>query len=219
MLYRRRRLIHLDSPVLINDKMTNYYLWLNERGINMPVFTTIPADLIDEQEISPDANAHCLDCQAFNSLNPGLKNSFGGTSPKILFIGDGHSPIPVNEEGPLPSGERLLIVNIAKALGLTSETFHYAHHHTCERHFLEKLRVMNPCGVVLLGSESLNMVSGKVLNFATLRGKVMYPDLYKIPTMVTHHLRDMIKTPENKAIVWNDLKLLKDHLDQHQERK
>lgn len=201
-----------------SDKLTNYYLWLDERGINMPVFTVAPESISEKNERLVATENQCVDCQRVNNLRPKQKKTFGSSSPKILFIGDGHSPASNDDDGPLPSGEKNLIVNIAKALGLTLDSFQYSNHNTCERHFIADLNQMKPSGIVLLGSETLNLVSGKILNFSALRGKIMTPDLYKIPTVVTHHLREMIKNPDCKATVWNDLKLLKDHLDQHQDR-
>lgn len=189
-----------------NEQLTNYLLWLNERGLTIPVYQA--------KESKPE-------------LAESYVSAFGGISPRILFVGDGGSPLQKDEHGPLPLDEQVLLQNIAKALKLSIDDFHYTHyfknplpdHAPGDKEaiegrpqFLETVKLLNPSGIVILGSYALNFVSGKKLNFNNLRGKVFTPELYGIPTIATYHLRDMLQYPEHKSLVWSDLNLLNDHL-------
>ena len=80
--------------------------------------------------------------------------------------------------------------------------------------FIGTINRLQPAGVVILGAKTLNLVAGKNLNFDSLRGKIINPELYSIPTIVTHNLREMLTAPETKTAVWGDLNALKKHIDQ-----
>lgn len=205
-----------------NEQLTNYLIWLTERGITIPVYRERCA-----QSRLPEDYATCVDCELSNNRTGEEIHSFGGPAPRLLFVGDGGSPVRNGERGPLPSEEMVLLKNIAKALKLADDDFHYTHYFrcpvgnqppadeqavACRRHFLQTLATLRPVGIVILGSHALNFISGKKLNFNGLRGKVFSPELYGIPTVATFHLRDMLRFPENKSHVWADLNLLNDHI-------
>jgi uracil-DNA glycosylase family 4 len=208
--------------VQTNEQLTNYLLWLTERGITIPVYSERSV----RENLSSD-HTTCTDCELSSYRKGGEAYSFGGAAPRLLFVGDGGSPIRSGEPGPLPSEELGLLRNIVKALKLADGDFHYSHYFkcpvgsqppadeqavACRRHFLQSLADLRPAGIVILGSHALNFVSGKKLNFNGLRGKVFSPELYGIPTVATFHLRDMLRFPENKSQVWADLNLLNDHI-------
>lgn len=196
-----------------NEQLSNYLLWLADRGISLPNFSVTNRASSSENRTAQSQ----------------IEHSFGGAAPKIVFIGDGESELQASERGPLPSAELQLVTNIAKALNLGPDDFHYTNYYHVapfsddvgekevlvhRKLFIGTISRLKPAGVVILGAKALNLVSGKNLNFGSLRGKIINPELYGIPTIVTHHLRDMLSAPENKAIVWADLNTLKKHIDQ-----
>ncbi len=196
-----------------NEKLNNYLLWLTDRGISLPNFSTTNQSTATKQVGVQSQIAH----------------GFGGTAPKILFVGDGESELLSSERGPLPAAELHLINNIAKALNLGAEDFYYSNYYHVapfsdelgekevlvhRKLFVGTITRLQPAGVVILGAKALNLVAGKNLNFSSLRGKIINPELYGIPTIVTHHLRDMLAAPEKKAVVWSDLNTLKKNIDQ-----
>lgn len=201
------------SLVRNNEQLSNYLLWLADRGISLPNFSVTNRTASSENKTAQSQIDH----------------AFGGADPKIVFIGDGESELQASERGPLPSAELQLITNIAKALNLGPDDFHYTNYYHVapfsddvgekevlvhRKLFISTINRLKPAGVVILGAKALNLVSGKNLNFGSLRGKIINPELYGIPTIVTHHLRDMLAAPENKAVVWADLNTLKKHIDQ-----
>jgi uracil-DNA glycosylase family 4 len=201
------------SLVRNNEQLSNYLLWLVDRGISLPNFSVTNRPTSSENKTAQSQIDH----------------AFGGVAPKIVFVGDGESELQASERGPLPSAELQLITNIAKALNLGPEDFHYTNYYHVapfsddvgekevlvhRKLFIGSINRLKPAGVIILGAKALNLVSGKNLNFSSLRGKIINPELYGIPTIVTHHLRDMLSAPENKAIVWTDLNTLKKHIDQ-----
>jgi len=193
------------------DQLNNYLMWLVDRGISTPNFSV---------QNKPATN---------KTIQSQIVHAFGGSSPKIVFVGDGESELKSTEQGPLPSPEFQLITNIAKALTLGPEDFHYSNYYHIDplsnkvsekeklvhrKLFVGTINRLRPAGVVILGAKTLNLISGKDLDFNSLRGKIINPELYRIPTIVTYHLRDMLLAPEHKATVWSDLNALKNHLDQ-----
>ena len=92
-----------------NEQLNNYLLWLADRGISLPNFSVTNRPANSEKK----------------SIQSQIEHAFGGAAPKIVFIGDGESELQASERGPLPAGELQLITNIAKALNLGPEDFHY----------------------------------------------------------------------------------------------
>jgi len=201
------------SLVRNNEQLNNYLLWLADRGISIPNFSVRNRPANSEKK----------------SIQSQIEHAFGGAAPKIVFIGDGESELQASERGPLPASELQLITNIAKALNLGPEDFHYTNYYHVapfsddigekevlvhRKLFVSSINRLKPAGVVILGAKALNLVAGKTLNFSSLRGKIINPERYGIPTIVTHHLREMLSAPENKAVVWADLNTLKKNIDQ-----
>lgn len=218
MLYKRNERTKVRCLIQVrllrnNEQLNNYLLWLADRGISLPNFSV-------SNRSTPAEN---------KAVQSQIDHAFGGNAPKIVFIGDGESELQASERGPLPAAELHLITNIAKALNLGLDDFHYTNYYHVapfsedvgekevlvhRKIFVGTIKRLKPNGVVILGAKTLNLVAGKSLNFSSLRGKIINPELYGIPTITTHHLRDMLAAPENKAVVWSDLNTLKKHIDQ-----
>ncbi|MBW0454531.1 MAG: uracil-DNA glycosylase [Candidatus Kinetoplastibacterium crithidii] len=83
----------------------------------------------------------------------------------------------------------------------------------CRPFLLEQIDFLKPNKILLLGKFSANAVLNNSLSIRELRGKVHYfstgNQSNDIPVVVSYHPAYLLRKPEEKYLVWDDLCLLK----------
>lgn len=168
----------------------------------------------------------CGLCQGRNKIVFGSGNSVAS----LLFVGEG--PGADEDEQGLPFVGRAgqLLTKIIEAMGMKREEVYIANVVKCRPPnnrvpepqeiaqclpFLKaQIELINPKMIVALGLTAAKALTGQETTMSNLRGK--FHTLQwdgKIPLMATYHPAYLLRNPDAKRIVWDDMKKVKARLE------
>ncbi len=190
-----------------------------------------PVELKQTQTLFPmqslDAVANAIQNCHLCSFRKGAKQSmsgFGSQKAQIVFI-DFFVSATQDEQNSYfvgRSGEMLQKM-IQNVLNLKVEEIYYTHalkcrplsykenYHEewecCKEYLFTQLELIQPKVVVTLGKEAYNYVTGDTSDFEAIRGHVITFQKSKLIPM--YHPSHLLRNPNLKKIVYNDLKTIK----------
>ena len=168
----------------------------------------------------------------------------GSVSPKVLFIGEGPGYEEDRTGLPFVGKAGQLLDNILKAIGLDRANVYIANivkchpmkdpEHpdnrgndrppdekeiaACREILLEQIRILQPPLICSLGATASKALLETTEGITRLRGKVfqtVWPGLKGTrPLLPTYHPAALLRNPDLKKDVWEDMKLLKKLIDQ-----
>ncbi len=199
------------------------------KAIGYDYTDTLELNAIEEDEVAKDipslhrqiATCHLCD---FSKSRTQSMPGFGNANAKIMFIDHTVSQLEDNTNSYFcgRSGEMLQKM-IENVLELTLEEVFFTHTikckplhlqpryetqwQSCKSYLLSQIRFVAPKVIVTLGEESFENLTAQKGEFEKLRGHVM--ELYDTKLVPTYHPSFLLRNPDMKKIVFNDLKTIK----------
>jgi DNA polymerase len=182
-----------------------------------------PADETLEQ-IEAEA-LECVACRLHEGRN---KVVFGVGSPKarLLFIGEGPGRDEDLQGEPFVGRAGKLLTKIIVAMGYERKDVYIANvvkcrppqnrnpqadeAGACEHFLLRQVAVIQPQIIVLLGKVAVQAILGTSAPMSRLRGK--FQTWRGIPVMCTYHPAYLLRNPNAKKDVWEDMQIVRDAL-------
>jgi DNA polymerase len=173
-----------------------------------------------------DEVASCVKCPQLAQTRKNTVFGIGKIEPDICFVGEAPG-ITEDEKGiPFVGEDGLLLDKILKACGLSRDEVYFLNIISCKppdkrlplptevtncRGFLEKqLALVKPKVICCLGSCAAENLLDTKIPTNKLRGK--FYDWKGIQVLCTYHPLYLIRNPEKKKEVWEDMKFLISHL-------
>lgn len=197
---------------------------------------TIPLAAAAARETSPaggetslePVEAEALACVACRLHETRTKVVFGVGNPKarLMFIGEGPGRDEDQQGEPFVGRAGQLLTRIIEAMGYEREDVYIANAVKCRppnnrdpqpdeigacRHFLmRQVALIEPEIIVLLGRSAVSAVLDLQAPLSRLRGS--FRDWNGVKVMCTYHPAYLLRNPSAKAMVWEDMKLVRDTL-------
>lgn len=197
---------------------------------------TIPLAAAASREASPaggetslePVQAEALACVACRLHETRTKVVFGVGNPKarLMFIGEGPGRDEDQQGEPFVGRAGQLLTRIIEAMGYEREDVYIANAVKCRppknrdprpdeisacRHFLmRQVALIAPEIIVLLGRSAVSAVLDLQAPLSRLRGG--FRDWNGVKVMCTYHPAYLLRNPSAKAMVWEDMKLVRDTL-------
>jgi len=105
----------------------------------------------------------------------------------------------------LKRGKQVYIANIVKCRPPNNRAPEPDEIATCLPYLQRQIALIQPKVIVALGKTAANTLLGKEATLGSLRGTVH--DYQGTPLVITYHPAYLLRTPQDKAMAWDDLKL------------
>jgi len=181
---------------------------------------------VDEALEQIEAEAlECVACRLHEGRN---KVVFGVGNPeaRLLFIGEGPGRDEDLRGEPFVGRAGKLLTKIIVAMGYEREDVYIANvvkcrppqnrnpqadeMDACEHFLLRQVAVIQPQIIVLLGKVAVQAILGSSAPMSRLRGK--FQTWRGIPVMCTYHPAYLLRSPDAKRAVWEDMQMVRDAL-------
>ncbi len=166
----------------------------------------------------------CKGCQACPLATQGRKQVVfgeGNIFAQLMFVGEGPGRDEDEKGRPFIGRAGQLLTKIIQAMELTREDVYISNVvkcrppsnrvplaveiDTCTKLILFKeIEIIKPKIICLLGATSLQALFGNEAKITNMRGK--FVEFHGIPTMPTYHPAYLLRNPDAKKIVWEDMK-------------
>jgi len=151
----------------------------------------------------------------------------GNRKARLMFVGEAPGADEDMQSRPFVGRAGQLLTKIIEAIGLKREEVLIGNVNRCRppgnrpptfeeasmcKPFLEReIAIVQPEVIVTLGNTALQNLLGATQGITKLRGK--FQDYKGIRVMPTYHPAYLLRDPSKKREVWEDLKKVRDHLD------
>lgn len=105
----------------------------------------------------------------------------------------------------LQRGKNVYIANIVKCRPPNNRTPEADEIATCIPYLRRQIALIQPKIIVALGKTAANALLGREASLGSLRGTVH--DYHGVPLIITYHPAYLLRTPQDKAKAWEDLRL------------
>jgi DNA polymerase len=180
----------------------------------------------------------CRDCPLGEQrINPAF--GVGSSDAEVMFIGEGPGFEEDRQGEPFVGKAGQLLDNILKSVALSRKSVYIANIVKCHpmkdpehpdrrgndrpptpseieacRHYLdEQIRLIRPRFLVALGGVAAKVMIGTETGIMKLRGRWHEYNPGEIPLLPTFHPAFLLRSPEHKRDVWEDMKDLRRRLD------
>jgi uracil-DNA glycosylase family 4 len=166
--------------------------------------------------------AECTRCPQLASTRRKTVFGVGPLDPELCFIGEAPGYDEDRTGEPFVGRAGQLLDRIIKACGMGREEVYICNILKCRppgnrtpsadeaancREYLERqLELVNPRFLCALGATAANNLLGMATSIGRLRGR--FHDYHGIPVLCTYHPSYLLRTPEKKRDVWEDMKKL-----------
>lgn len=227
---KSKKINKLDSkPVqLMQNKVENVDQPQFEKKSNIPLNKQKVVKLDEKWKYSKDLTnlnqliCNCLSCELGLSRN---KFVFGSGNPnaKIMIIGEAPGADEDNEGLPFVGRAGQLLTKILESINLSRDEVFIANIikcrppnnrrptnnevENCEPYLLKQIELINPEFIVALGLTAVDTLLKSKHKMQDVRGKIL--NYHNKKLMVTYHPAALLRNPNWKHFVWEDVKNLK----------
>jgi DNA polymerase len=177
------------------------------------------------ERIREDIGENCRRCKLCEQRN---KIVFGAGHPKaeLVFVGEGPGHDEDMQGLPFVGRAGKLLTQMIEAMGLRRDDVYIANVvkcrppqnrapepdeiETCSPFLYRQLAVIRPKAVVCLGAIAFQSLTGTKPSMSRIRGQWL--EFRGIPLLATYHPAYLLRNPNAKADVWEDLKKVMAHL-------
>jgi len=177
------------------------------------------------ERIREDIGADCRRCKLCEQRN---KIVFGAGHPKaeLVFVGEGPGHDEDMQGLPFVGRAGKLLTQMIEAMGLRRDDVYIANVvkcrppqnrapepdeiETCSPFLYRQLAVIQPKAVVCLGAIAFQSLTGTKPSMSRIRGQWL--EFRGIPLLPTYHPAYLLRNPNAKGDVWEDLKKVMAHL-------
>lgn len=224
--------IRHDFKDILED-IKGYLYYLKEIGINDLPCPTINRNLrrndksIPSQSLSPERLLKELreeigDCQRCKLSKNRTRIVFGTGNPvaELMFVGEGPGREEDLQGEPFVGEAGQLLTKIIEAMGLKRQDVYIANVvkcrppnnrnpepdeiESCEPFLIRQLGIIRPALICALGTFAAQTLLKTKEKISSLRGNFYY--YHDIKVMPTYHPAYLLRNPNDKKIVWEDMK-------------
>lgn len=184
-----------------------------------------------KQKALDDIKKRCENCQACPLATQGRKQVvFGEGSPnaQLMFVGEGPGRDEDEQGRPFIGRAGQLLTKIIQAMGLKREDVYISNVVKCrppenrvplptesdvckQLILLKEIDIIKPRIICALGATAIQALLGDSAKITKMRG--IFSDYQGIPLMPTYHPAYLLRNPEAKKIVWEDMKKIMERLN------
>jgi DNA polymerase len=144
----------------------------------------------------------------------------GDAAARLMFVGEGPGRDEDKQGIPFVGRAGQLLTDIIQAMKLTREQVYIANIVKCRppenrtpepdeiascRGFVEKqIEIISPAVIVCLGAVATNTLLGTSMGITKIRGQLR--EFRGVPVMPTYHPAYLLRSPQKKRDVWQDMK-------------
>ncbi|NBR07191.1 MAG: uracil-DNA glycosylase [Planctomycetes bacterium] len=215
----------VDEGLPVDNEVSNQNLIISTCLPPIPVVHSLSKKNELLQQLK-DEVAACVKCSQLAKTRKNTVFGAGKIEPDICFVGEAPG-ISEDEKGvPFVGEDGALLDKIIKAIGLSREEVYFLNIISCKppdkrlpmaveiancKGFLEKqLALVKPKVICCLGSCAAENLLDTKIPVNKLRGK--FYDWKGIQVLCTYHPLYLLRNPEKKKEVWEDMKFLISHL-------
>jgi len=189
----------------------------------MSVVDSMPVSSADQLTTLAAEVAACTRCP----LHTTRKNTVfgvGSADAQCMIIGEGPGAEEDASGEPFVGRAGRLLNEMLAAIGVTRESVYIANIvkcrppgnrdpqapeiTACSRYLKAQIRLVAPKLIVTVGRVAAQQLLGSTAPIGRMRGRLHELDEEQIPVVVTYHPAYLLRSPEQKVKVWNDLKTI-----------
>jgi uracil-DNA glycosylase len=156
----------------------------------------------------------------------------GNRKARLMFVGEAPGADEDAQARPFVGRAGQLLTKIIEAIGLKREEVLIGNVNrcrppgnrpptpeeaaTCKPFLLREIAVAQPEVIVVLGNTAMRNLLGIKLGITKVRGQ--FQDYHGVKVMPTFHPAYLLRDPSKKKETWEDLKKVRDYLDQNRKR-
>lgn len=191
----------------------------------------LPASLPESNEtlemIREEIGKDCERCNLCEKRTQ-VVNSMGNPNADLMFIGEAPGADEDEQGEPFVGRAGKLLTNIIEAIDMTREEVFIGNINRCRppgnrqpqtneavicRPFLlREIAVVRPKVIVVMGNTACQNLLDTKIGITKLRGS--FKDYFGVKVMPTFHPAYLLRDPRKKREVWEDLKTIRDYLNQ-----
>ncbi|MBX3292419.1 MAG: uracil-DNA glycosylase [Acidobacteria bacterium] len=190
----------------------------------MPSELPPPTETIEQirAEIGPD----CTRCKLSTLGRKQVVNSTGNFNARLMFAGEAPGADEDEQGAPFVGKAGQLLTKIIEAIGLKREDVFIGNINrcrppgnrapeadesaACKPFLIREIAVVRPEVIVVLGATAAQNLLETKVPIGKLRGQ--FHDYMGVKVMPTFHPAYLLRDPNKKREVWDDMKMVRDHL-------
>lgn len=185
--------------------------------------------LAPSKETMQEIRAEIGDCRRCGlcSDRTQIVHSTGDTGAKLMFVGEAPGADEDLKGEPFVGRAGQLLTKIIEAIGLRRDEVFIgninrcrppgnraptaAEAEACKPFLLREIAIVKPQVIVVLGNTACQNLLGTKVGITKLRGN--FQEFHGIKVMPTFHPAYLLRDPNKKREVWEDMKIVRDHLN------
>ncbi|MBK8150570.1 MAG: uracil-DNA glycosylase [Acidobacteria bacterium] len=158
-----------------------------------------------------------------------IAHSTGSFSAELMFVGEAPGADEDAQGAPFVGRAGQLLTKIIEAIGIKREEVFIGNINrcrppgnraplpdetaACKPFLLREIAVVRPKVIVVLGNTAMKNLLDSREGITKIRG--IFQDYYGVKVMPTFHPAYLLRDPSKKREVWDDMKKVRDYLNEH----
>ncbi len=194
----------------------------------MTIASEIPASAETLDDIRADIGPNCTRCKLSTLGRRQVVNSTGNANAKLMFVGEAPGADEDEQGAPFVGRAGQLLTDIIeKGLEIPRKDVFIGNINrcrppknrapepdetaACKPFLLREISVVRPKVIVVLGATAAQNLLETNVPIGKLRGR--FHDYYGVKVMPTFHPAYLLRDPNKKREVWEDMKIVRDYLN------
>lgn len=194
---------------------------------SMTKASEIPASTETLEEIHADIGPDCTRCKLSTLGRSQVVNSTGNANAKLMFVGEAPGADEDEQGEPFVGRAGQLLTKIIESIGIERKDVFIGNINRCRppknrapepdetaacKPFLQReISIVRPNVIVVLGATAAHNLLETNVPIGKLRGR--FHDYYGVKVMPTFHPAYLLRDPNKKREVWEDMKIVRDYLN------
>ncbi|MFA6263935.1 MAG: uracil-DNA glycosylase [Candidatus Babeliales bacterium] len=219
---------HLLNYLIFASEQPKGFVYRSDSALPQEALSTANADTKQQLESLFLPNVHCTACPLATQGRSHVVCGHGNPHAQLMFVGEG--PGRDEDEQGLPFVGRAgqLLTKIIEAMKLKREDVYISNvvkcrppgnraplpieSDTCKKLLLfREIDIIKPTLICTLGATAVQAVLGDGVTITRARGT--FYDYKGIPVMPTYHPAYLLRNPDAKRVVWEDMKKIMERLE------
>lgn len=208
----------IELPVSVEAKADDAHLF--------DIAATLPEPIETVEQIRAEIGKDCTRCKLSTLGRSQIVNSVGNFNADLMFVGEAPGADEDRLGEPFVGRAGQLLTDIIKAIGFEREQVFIGNINrcrppgnrapevdesiVCKPFLLREIAVVRPKVIVVLGATAAQNLLETKTPIGRLRGH--FHDYLGVKVMPTFHPAYLLRDPHKKREVWEDMKMVRDHL-------
>ncbi|MBV6495067.1 MAG: hypothetical protein JFAIHJKO_00167 [Pyrinomonadaceae bacterium] len=187
----------------------------------------IPSSTETLEDIRAEIGPDCTRCKLSRLGRKQVVNSTGNPNARLMFVGEAPGADEDEQGEPFVGRAGQLLTKIIESIGLERKDVFIGNINrcrppknrapepdetaACKPFLLREISVVRPNVIVVLGATAAQNLLETNVPIGKLRGR--FHDYYGVKVMPTFHPAYLLRDPNKKREVWEDMKIVRDHLN------